>query len=302
MDNARLNGLVALKLVAEKRNFAAAAAQIGISAPARSKLRKQVESRLGVVLLTRTTRAVTLTEAGERFIREAGPAIDTILDVLDSLSDQAAKPSGLLRLNVIKLAYPLHVEPLIAGFVKKYPEVSVECLLDDDPTNVFENGFDAGIRLSDILAKDMVALKLFGPVRFITVAAPKYLDKAGRPKHPRDLHAHRSIVGRVNSSNLYDRWEFEQKGVDFEVHVKASYILNDPISMVNAAVNEMGVLYTTEDLVQEKIKSRKLEVILSPFATSSGGYYLYYPSRSQVQPKLRAFIDHIKSERVNRKK
>lgn len=297
MDNSRLNGLLALKLVAEKRNFAAAAAQIGISAPAMSQLIKQLEARLGVVLLTRTTRAVTLTEAGERFIREAGPAIDTILNVLDSISDQATKPSGLLRLNVIKLAYPRHVEPLIARFVKKYPEVSVECFLEDNPTNVFESGFDAGVRLSDILAKDMVALKLFGPVRFITVASPKYLDKVGRPKHPRDLHLHRCIVGRVNSSTLYDRWEFEQKGRDFEVHVKASYILNDPISMVDAAVDDMGVLYTTEDLVQDKIKSKKLEVILSSFATSSGGFYLYYPSRSQVQPKLRAFIDHVKAER-----
>ena len=295
MVRLRLNGLLALKLVAEKRSFAAAAPELGISAPAMSQLIKHLETKLGVVLLTRTTRAVTPTAAGERFLKEAGPAIDTILNVLDSLSSEAEKPSGLLRLNVLKLAYPLHIEPLIASFSKKYPDVSVECYLDDAPSDVVQEGFDAGVRLSDILAKDMVAIKLFGPVKFITVASPKYLAKMGRPMHPRDLHTHRCIVGRSGASRLYDRWEFEQKSGDFEVHVKASLITNDPLLMVNCAVNGLGVMYATEELVREKLKSGKLEAILSQFATSSAGYYLYYPSRSQVQPKLRAFIEHVRS-------
>lgn len=294
MNNATLDGLLALKLVAEKRNFTAAATQLGISPSAVSQIIKQLESRVGVALLNRTTRSTSLTEAGEHFLNQAGPAMDQILVALETVGALASKPSGLLRINMPRVVYPTHLEPIVTSFIKKYPDVCVEVFFEDQASDVVENGFDAGIRLSDILAKDMIAIKLYGPVRFVVVGAPKYFNKVGRPKHPKDLLAHNCIRIRMGRSGLYDRWEFEHKGKEFQVHVKGSLILNDSLVMQQAVVDGTGVMYTTEESVAEKLKSGKLEAVLQQYSPSSAGFHLYFPARSQVQPKLRAFIEHIK--------
>jgi DNA-binding transcriptional LysR family regulator len=296
MDNARLDGLIALKLVAEKRNFSAAAKELRISPSAISQIIRQLESRVGLALLTRTTRSTSLTEAGERFLNQAGPALDQILVALDAVGSYAAKASVLLRLNMPRLIYPTYLAPIVASFTKKYPEVCVEIFFEDQVSDVVESGFDAGIRLSDILAKDMVALKLYGPVKFVTAAAPKYLNKRGRPAHPKDLLSHDCLRVRFGKSGIYDRWEFEQKGKEFQVQVSGSLIMNDSTVMQAAAIDGAGVIYTVEDAIADKVKSGKLEIVLSQFGPSSAGFYLYYPQRSQVQPKLRAFIDHLKEQ------
>ncbi len=158
---------------------------------------------------------------------------------------------------------------------------------------IVAKGFDAGIRLSDILAKDAVAVKLFGPVRFVTAASPKYLDRMGRPKHPEDLLSHNCVRPRLGAG-LYERWEYEHRGKEFQVQVKGSLIINDSLVMLDAAVDGGGVIYTTEAAIRDKVRSGKLEIILNSYACSSAGFYLYYPKRSQVLPKLRAFIDHVK--------
>jgi DNA-binding transcriptional LysR family regulator len=292
----QLDGLLALKRVAEKRNFTAAAEELGISPSAISQTIKRLEERLGVALLTRTTRSTSLTEAGTRFLSQAGPALDQIVAALDAVGVYAEKPSGLLRLNLPRLVYPLYLAPILARFNKKYPEVCVEIFFEDQQSDVVESGFDAGIRLSDILAKDMVAIKLFGPIRFVTAGAPKYFKKAGRPRHPKDLLSHNCIRVRLGSSTIYDRWEFEHKGEAFQVQVKGSLILNDSLVMLDAAMDGAGVVYTTEDAIADKLKSGKLEIVLNQFAPTSTGFYLYYPKRSQVLPKLRAFIEHIKHD------
>ena len=294
MNKDQLDGLLALKLVAEKRSFTAAASELGVSPPAVSQIVKQLENRLGVALLARTTRSTHLTEAGERFLDQAGPAMDQILAAMQSVGEYAARPSGLLRLNLPRAVYPSYIAPLITSFLTKYPEISVELYFQDEETDVVAEGFDAGIRLSDTLAHDMVAIKLFGPVRFATSAAPKYLNKAGRPKHPRDLLKHNCLRVRFGNTNLYDRWEYVEKGNDFSVHVSGTLIMNDVFMLVNAAVDGMGLLYTTEDSIADKLRSGKLETVLKPYAATSTGFYLYYPRRSQVLPKLRAFIDHIR--------
>jgi len=180
----------------------------------------------------------------------------------------------------------------------RYPEVSVELFFEDAATDVVEKGFDAGIRDSDILAKDMVAIKLFGPIRFVIVGAPKYFKRKGRPKHPEELLSHDCIRVRVDAGWIYDRWEFEQKGKAFQVQVKGSLLLNDATLALNAASDGLGLMYVTEDIAKEKISSGKLEIVLKPYAPSSDGYYLYYPRRSQVQPKLRAFIEHLEKEKA----
>lgn len=293
MDKNQLDGLLALKIVADKRNFSAAAAELGVSAPAISKMIKQLEARLGVAMLSRTTRSTSLTEAGEKFLSQAGPALEQILNAINEIGSYSAKPSGLLRINTLKMIYPAFLAPIIASFIKKYPEISVEVFFEDQASDVVEQGFDAGIRLSDILAKDMVAVKLMGPARFVIAGSPKYLKQAGRPKHPKDLLSHNCIRVRAGSW-IYDKWEFEQKGKALQVQVKGSLILNDSIMALKAAEDGLGLTYIDQSAIRGKLQSGKLEIVLDSFAAVSTGYYLYYPQRSQVQPKLRAFIDHIK--------
>lgn len=296
MYNDQLNGLLALKTVAEKLNFTLAAKQLGVSPSAVSQAVKLLERRLGVALLSRTTRSTSLTEAGRRFLAEAGPGLDQVLSALENVGSYAKTPSGLLRINLPRQIYRSYLAPFIASFLKRYPEITLELFFEDRTSDVVENGFDAGIRLSDILAKDMMAFKLFGPVRFVTAASPKYLNKAGRPKHPEDLLSHNCICPRLGAG-VYDKWEFEHKGKEFQVQVKGSLILNDSILNLEAAMEGAGVIYTFEDAIKDQVRSGKLEIVLSQFACMSEGFYLYYPKRSQVLPKLRAFIEHVKNEK-----
>jgi len=295
MYHNQLNGLLALKIVADTRNFTAAAKALRVSPSAVSQTVKQLEQRLGVALLSRTTRSTSLTEAGDKFLSQAGPALDQILAALENVGTYAEKPSGLLRLNLPRQIYPFYVAPLVASFIKKHPEITVDLFFEDQTSDIIEKGFDAGIRLSDILAKDVVAIKLFGPVRFVTAASPLYLDKMGRPKHPKDLLSHNCIRPRLGAG-VYERWEYEHKGKAFQVQVHGSLIVNDSLLMLDAAADGNGVVYTTEDAIKDEVRTGKLEIVLNQFACTSAGFYLYYPKRSQVLPKLRAFIDHIKDE------
>jgi DNA-binding transcriptional LysR family regulator len=294
MDKNQLDGLLALKLVADKRNFTAAAQALRVSPSAISKMIRQLETRLGVTLLTRTTRTTSLTEAGERFLGQAGPALELILAAIEDAGSLAEKPVGRLRLNAPQMIYPNFLKEVVSSFSKKYPDVSVEIFFENAATDIFERGYDAGIRVSDILAKDMVALKLFGPIRWVVAGAPGYLDRFGRPKHPKDLLSHNCICGGAGN-RIYDRWEFEAKGKAFEVQVKGSLILNDLLLALDATLDGTGLVYTTEDLIIDKVEAGSLEIVLSDYAPTSTGYYLYYPQRSQVHPKLRAFIEHVKA-------
>jgi DNA-binding transcriptional LysR family regulator len=300
MDKNDLDGLLTLKLVAEHRSFASAAEVLGISPSAVSQIVKQLEHRLRVPLLTRTTRSVNLTDEGSQFLQHAGPAIEQVLAALENVGTLSKKPSGLLRLNLPRFVFT-SLTPLLSGFLRAHPDISVELFLEDSQTDVVEKGFDAGIRVSDILAKDMVAIKLRGPIRFVTVASPAYLKRAGIPKHPRDLLQHNCLRGKVGDWT-YEKWEFEQKGNQFQVHVKGSLIFNDSFAMLHAAKEGLGVAYIEEEAAREEIDEGELEVILDSFAATSTGYYLYYPKVSQVQPKLRAFINYVKDWNSGKKK
>jgi DNA-binding transcriptional LysR family regulator len=296
MDKNRLDGLLALKLVADSRNFTVAARTLRVSPSAVSKMIRQLEERLGVTLLTRTTRATSTTEAGERFLRQAGPAIETILAAMSDAGSTAEKPAGRLRLNVPQLIYPNFLKTVVATFTERHPDVSVELFIENAATNIFERGFDAGIRVSDILEQDMVALKLTGPARWVVAGSPEYLDKHGRPEHPKDLLAHNCIcVGA--GERVYDRWEFESAGKEFAVQVKGSFVTNDATLAIDAALAGQGLLYTNEVALTGMVKRRDLETVLDCHAANSAGIYLYYPRKSQVTPKLRAFIEHIRSLR-----
>lgn len=294
MDKNQLDGLLALKLIAEKKTFTSAADELGISPPAITKIIKQLEKRLGVSLLARTTRSTSLTEAGERFLAEAGPGLEQILAAVNNVGTYAAKPSGLLRINLPRVTFQPYIEPLLTSFVKKYPDITVELYFEDQRSDIVESGFDAGIRHSDILAQDMVAVRLSKSIRFVVAGSKKYLDKFGRPTSPKDLLAHNCIRFRFGNASVYDRWEFEHKGRDLQVQVKGSLIMNDSILLINAATSGHGLIYTVEDAIKDQLNSGKLEEVLASYAPESSGYYLYYPRKSQVQPKLRAFINHLK--------
>ncbi|MGC3982981.1 MAG: LysR substrate-binding domain-containing protein [Steroidobacteraceae bacterium] len=286
---------MALKTVAETRNFSAAAKILDVSPSAVSQTIKQLEQRLGVALLTRTTRSTSLTEAGEKFLDEVAPALNQISAAIGLIGSYAKKPSGLLRLNLPRHVYPFYLEPLLASFMRQHPDITVELYFEDHQSDVVANGFDAGIRLSDILAKDVVAIKLLGPIRFVIAGSPKYFNRKGRPKLPQDLLTHDCIVPRLGA-RLYDRWEFQSKGKPFQVQVKSSVIMNDSMLMLDAAVAGMGLVYSSEEAIQEHVRKGRLEVVLESYADSSAGFYLYYPKSSQVLPKLRAFIEHIKTK------
>ena len=282
-------------MVAEKRNFTAAAQELGITASAVSQIVKQLEARLGVALLNRTTRSTSLTEAGERFLNQAGPAMEQILTALANVGEFAGAPSGLLRINLPRAIYEYYMSPIVASFEKKYPDVSVELYFEDGTSDIVERGFDAGIRLSDILAKDMVAIKLIGPVKFVIAGSPKYFNKKGRPRHPKELLSHNCILTRFSPERVYDKWEFETRGAEFQVQVKGKLIVNDSTFAKLAAAEGRGVIYTAAQSIENHLQSGKLETVLDSYSTSSAGFFLYYPRRSQVLPKLRAFIDHIKA-------
>jgi len=205
----------------------------------------------------------------------------------------AEQPTGRLRLNVPQMVYPHFLKPVVASFLKKYPDVTVELCFQNAATDIFERGFDAGIRVSDILAKDMVALRLFGPLRYVVVGSPKYLDKVGRPEHPRDLLSQNCIRVGVGD-RIYDRWEFESERKAFEVQVKGSLIMNDSLLAMGAALDDLGLIYSTEDAIINNVEAGDLEIVLGQYAPTSTGWFLYFPQRSQVHPKLRAFIEHVK--------
>lgn len=295
MDKDQFDGLIALKIVAQERSFTSAAEQLNISPPAISKMISQLEKKMGVSLLTRTTRSVSLSEAGKIFLNEAGPAMDQIINAQNNAKSFSKKASGTLRLNMPGVLYPYYLSEYIKSFLIKYPEVTIDIYSDDQAGDIFEKGFDAGIRTDDIIAKDLTAFKLFGPIKFITIASPEYLKQMGTPKHPKDLLNHNCIRHRFGSgNNIYEKWEFEEKKKEFVVNIHGNIILNSSEAIKHATLSGLGIAYTELGNVAAEIKQKKLKQILDKYHTEVAGYYLYYPNRKQVSPTLRAFIEHIK--------
>jgi DNA-binding transcriptional LysR family regulator len=303
MDKDQFDGILAFKIVAEKRSFTAAADEMRVSAPAVSKMISTLENKMKVTLLTRTTRTVSLTEVGKLFLDHAGPAIDQIISAQEIAQSQAKKPSGILKVNMPGIYYPVYLAPHLNNFLQKYPDISLDIYSSDEAIDVFQSGFDAGIRTSDIVAKDMVAVKLFGPIQWVVAGSPKYLNKYGRPKHPKELLTHNCIRARFGiNSGIYDKWEFQEKGKEFEVKIHGNLIFNDTLHIRQAVLDGLGLTYNAFEVVKDEIQSGKLEIVLPSFQTQTEGFYIYFPRASQVSPKLRAFIDHFKQSTNDSKK
>jgi DNA-binding transcriptional LysR family regulator len=289
-----LAGLTTLLAVADKRSFTAAAAELGLTPSAVSQTVSALEQRLGVRLLQRTTRSVGLTEAGERFLAQVRPALASVRSAVESLDAARGRPSGTLRLNVPRLASQWIVEPLLAPFLAAHPDLRLDIAIDDGLANIVDQGFDAGIRLGEMLDRDMVAIRLTGDMRTAIVGSPAYLAAHGAPKHPRDLLRHACINYRRISSGTVYRWELTVKGREVTIAVDGRLVTNDGELMLRAALDGVGLAYLMEHVVADHLASGRLVRVLDRYCPPFPGLFLYYPSRAQLAPKLRALLDFLR--------
>jgi DNA-binding transcriptional LysR family regulator len=292
-----LDGVEAFLRVAERRSFRAAADDLGLSPSAMSQAIRALEARIGVPLLVRTTRSVGLTEAGQRFLERARPAFEGLLEAWEAARSFGDRPAGLLRLNVPRAAIPYLVEPVLEGFCAAYPDVEVEVCGEDELIDLVERGFDAGIRMGEHLQADMISFRLTPPFRLVVVGSPAYFQRHGRPLEPGDLRGHACVRMRAPSTGAISRWEFLVDGHPVEIAVSGPLIVNDFEMCRAAAVKGLALAWTAEPLVADLVAEGRLEIVLDDHSVQSPGAYLYYPSRTQMLPKLRAFVDFIKEHR-----
>src|SRR5882757_7252554 len=274
-----LDGVEAFLSVAQHRSFRKAAAELRVTPSAMSQAVRALEARVGAALFIRTTRSVGLTEAGERFLSRAKPAFEELVAASAVARGLGQRPSGLLRLSVPRAVIPILLEPLIASFCRAYPEVEVEIAASEELVDLAAEGFDAGVRLGQFIAADMVAVRLTPPFRFIIVGSPAYLARGDRPERPGDLRQHACVRLRRSNGAL----------------ALGPLIDNDFPTMLGAAVEGVGLAQVPEPIAAEAVTAGKLVHVLEPFAPMAPGVFLYYPSRHQMMPKLRAFIEHMKS-------
>lgn len=294
MRDDHTSALRAFHLIARHGSFTRAAAELEVTASALSQTMRQLEQRLGVRLLQRTTRKVGLTEAGQMFLQRITPALAAIDGALDELRQHGDRPAGTLRVTVPEIVLEWLVAPMQAAFLRRWPDITLDIDVTGGLVDLVAGGYDCGIRLGERLARDMVAVPLGGNVRSVVVAAPAYLEERGRPQHPRDLQTHACIRNRYISSGAIYRWEFAQRGRWFDIDVGGPLIVNDPALAIHAALDGLGLTHTVEPAVRDHLAAGRLETVLDTWLPPYDGFYLYYPSRFQVPPKLRAFIDFLR--------
>ena len=289
-----LDGVEAFLSVAQHRSFRRAAAELGVTPSAISQAVRTLEARVGAALFIRTTRSVGLTEAGERFLSRAKPAFEELVAASEVARDLGQRPAGLLRLTVPRAVVPILLEPLIASFCQAYPEVEVEIAASEELVDLAAEGFDAGIRLGQFIAADMVAVRLTPPFPFVVVGSPDYLRRRQRPERIDDLRQHACLRMRRSNGSIAP-WSFVDGNKAVEAIVSGPLIANDYPTMLGAAVEGLGLAQVPAPIAAGAVKAGKLVRVLEPFAPMAPGVFLYYPSRRQMMPKLRAFIDHVKS-------
>ncbi len=296
-----LSGLTALLCVADKRSFTAAAAELRVTPSAISQSIRALEERVGVRLLQRTTRSVGLTEAGARFLSRLKPAMEGVKDAFASLSELRDRPAGLLRMTLPRLGYESVVAPRLSDFLARYPDIQLDLSIDDALVDVVKDGFDLGLRIGEMLQREMISVRASSDMRIAIVASPEYFAKHGKPKHPRDLQVHDCINYRRRALGVVSRWEFTENGKDFQVAVDGRVLLNDGDLMVDAALRGLGIAYVMESTVRGALAERRLVRVLESFCTPFPGLFLYYPSRAQVAPKVQAFVDFFRmASRIKR--
>lgn len=291
MDRDLLSHLPVIVTVARRQGFAAAAAELGMSPSAVSHAVRLVEERIGQPLFARTTRSVALTEAGEALLETVGPALQDIAERMERIRAVKGRASGLLRINAPRLAFPLAVTPILSAMAERYPEVTVEVFTDERLSDIVGEGFDAGIRLGEMIAEDMVAVRLTPPLRAIVVASPAYVGRHGRPKCLADLARHDCIGYRLIRSGALYRWDLAEDGKDVAVETHGTAIVSESMAARELALAGIGLIYLFEPLVRADIAAGRLVEVLPEASIEEPGLFLYFPRRASMAPKLRAFID-----------
>jgi DNA-binding transcriptional LysR family regulator len=291
MKTALLPHLQVFLVVARLRSFSGSARELGVSVPAISKSVRLLEEQLNVVLLTRTTRSVALTEAGRRLVEEAGPGLGQALAALTTVSAQPGEAVGRLRLSAPRMAVPFVINPVLPTFRARYPRVEVEVVVDDRFVDIVAEGYDAGVRLTEAIERDMVQVRLTGAFRFVVVGAPSYLERHGMPQKPEDLLRHECITFRAQSSGTLYPWELERGRKTWRVPVRGGVVTNDDQVMLSLAEAGAGLIYACEPAVKELLRAGRLKVVLEAYAPSVPGFFLYFPSRAQRSGPLRLFVE-----------
>ena len=288
-----LDGVEAFLSVAQHRSFRRAAAELGVTPSAISQAVRALEARVGAALFIRTTRSVGLTEAGERFCSRAKPAFEELVAASETARDLGQRPAGLLRLSVPRAVVPILLEPLIASFCEAYPEVELEIVASEELVDLAADGFDAGIRLGQFIASDMIAVRLTPPFPFTVVGSPDYLRLRTRPERIDDLRGHACLRMRRSNGSVAP-WPFTDGNKVIEAIVSGPLIAHDYPTLLGAAIQGVGLAQVPGPLAKAPIADGRLQALLTPFAVTTPGVFLYYPGRRQALPKLRAFIEHIK--------
>jgi DNA-binding transcriptional LysR family regulator len=291
MDRDLLGHLPVILAVARRKSFVGAASELGMGASAVSHSVRLVEERLGVPLFARTTRSVALTEAGRALVASAAPALQDVGECVERIRSVKGRVVGHLRLNAPRLALATVTTPVVREMAKRFPGLTVEIYADDAITDIVEDGFDAGIRLGEMIAEDMVAVRLTPPFRAIVVATPSYLSERGRPKTIADLKDHNCITYRLIKSGALYRWALRDNDREVAVTVPETTVINDPMYARDLALAGVGLAYVMEPLVRADIAAGHLTQVLPKSSHEWPGLFLYYPQRASLAPKLRAFID-----------
>ena len=289
-----LNSLSVFLAVAEARSFRLAADNLGVTRPAVSQSIRRLEDRLGVALVHRTTRSVSLTEAGEQLYRRVAPVISEARLALDATADRDSTPSGLLRLAVSSIAEQFISGQLLARFADAFPSIQIDVTVTDEEFDIVAEGYDAGVRLGEVIDQDMIAVSVSGDQRQGAFAAPSYLERFGKPEHPSELSAHRCIGWRPTPRSAPYRWEFGEHGREFDVAVDPQITTNDMWLMIRTACAGGGITFGMEDTFRPYVESGQLVPLLQDYCPPFAGFFLYYPSRRNIAPKLRALVDHVK--------
>lgn len=291
MDRDLLTHLPVIVAVARRGGFALAAAELGMSPSAVSHAVRLVEERIGQPLFARTTRSVSLTEVGKALVETAAPALQDIAERMDRIRGVKGRPAGLLRINASNIAIPLAVTPVVAAMAERYPDVTVEIVADQGLIDIVGEGFDAGIRLGEMIAQDMVTVRMTPPFKAVIVASPAYVGKHGRPRAVADLANHNCIGYRLVRSGALYRWDLNDNGKDVVVETRGTAIVTDSLGAIDLALAGIGLAYVFEPLVRAELAAGRLVQILPQTAIEEPGLFLYFPRRASMAPKLRAFID-----------
>jgi DNA-binding transcriptional LysR family regulator len=294
MHLGRLDDLQAFVAVARERSFTNAAAKLGVSQSALSHTIRELEERLGVRLLSRTTRSVAPTEAGERLLHNIGPRFDEIEAEVAAVRDLREKPAGTIRITATENASETILVPKLAPLLRDYPDLKVEIIIDYGLADIVARQYDAGVRSGEQVAKDMIAVRIGPDMRMAVVGAPSYFRRHPEPKRPQDLIGHNCINLRLPSHGGVYSWEFEKGGRELRVRVEGQFIFNATSQMLNAALAGSGLAYVPESMMQSYLAKGRLKRVLEDWCLPYSGYHLFYPSRRQSSAAFALMVDALR--------